>query len=130
MLRLVARFVQLRLFSHHHFSIKQASLIDHQLRCADITFDDCLSLEHNLFRRNDGASHLTANRDVLCRHVSVDLTGNPDGKTFACSDLAGDFPIDTNVSLTSDLPFDDGSRANQVEFFNRISFQSLSSFRS
>jgi hypothetical protein len=126
----VASFVQLRLLSHHHFSIEQTSFIDHQLRCADIPFDDCLSLEHNLFRRNNGAPHLSADRDVFRRHISVDLTRNSDGQTFACGDLARDFSIDTNISLTSDLPFDDGPRADQVEFFDRISFQSLSSFRS
>lgn len=124
------RFVQLRLLSHHHFSIKQTSFIDHQLRCADIPFDDCLSLEHNLFRRDDGAPHLSADRDVFRRHISIDLARNPDGQTFACGDLACDFSIDANIPLTSDLPFDDGARADQVEFFDRISFQSLSSFRS
>ena len=126
----MSSLVQLRLLSHHHFSIEQTSFIDHQLRRADITFDDCLSLEYDLLRRNDGTPHLSADRDVFRRHVSIDLTRNPDSQTFACGDLAGDFSIDSNVSLTADLPFDDSSRADQVEFFDRISFQSLSSFRS
>jgi hypothetical protein len=126
----VARFVQLRLLSHHHFSIEQTSFVDHQLRRSDIPFDDCLSLEHNFLRRNDRASHFSADRDVFRRHISIDLTRDPDRQTFARGDLAGDFPIDTNIPLTSDLPFDDSPRADQVEFFDRISFQSLSSFRS
>jgi hypothetical protein len=126
----VTGFVQLRLLSHHHFSIKQTSFIDHKLRCADIPFDDCLSFEHDLLRRDDGAPYLSADRDVFRRDIPVNFARNPDGQAFACGNLARNFPIDANISLTSDLPFDDSARADQVEFFDRISFQSLSSFRS
>jgi hypothetical protein len=125
----VTGFVQLCLFGHHHFSVEQTSFIDDQFRGTNVTLDDSFSLKHNLVGCNDGTSYLPANRDILGRDVTVDLTARSDSKALACRDLAGNFSIDTNVSLASDLPFDDGSGADQVEFFDRIVFQSLSSFR-
>ena len=118
------------LLRHHHFSIEQASFIDYQFRRADVSFDHRLPLEDNFLGRDNGAPHFSADRHVLGRYVSINLSRDSDCETLACGDLTGDLAIDANVSLTSDFPFDNRSRANQIEFFDRISFQSLSSFRS
>lgn len=123
-------FVELSLLRHHHFSIEQAPFIDHQPRRADVSFDYRLPLENDFLGRDNGTPHFSADRDVLCRHVPVHLARNPDCETLACGDLTRDLAVDANITLTADLPFDDGSRANQIEFFDRISFQSRSSFRS
>jgi hypothetical protein len=126
----VTGLVDLRLFRHHHFAIEQAPLIDDEFRSPDVPFDDRLPFEDNFLRRDDGASHFAPDRHVLGRYVPIDLSGDTDGETLACRDLTRNLTIDTDISLTSDLSLDDGSRADQVEFFDRISFQSLSSFRS
>jgi hypothetical protein len=126
----VTGFVQLCLFGHDHFSVEQTSFIDDQFRGSNVTLDNSFSLKHNLVGCNNGTSYFPADRDILRRDVAVDLTARSDSKAFTCRDLACDLSIDTNVSLASDFPFDDGSGADQVEFFDRIVFQSLSSFRS
>jgi len=123
-------FVQLCLFSHHNFSVEQTSFIDDQFRGTNIAFDNGFSFKDNLVGGDDGATNLPADRDILRRDVTVDLSARSDSKALARRDLAGHLPIDTNVSLTADFSFDDGPGTDQVEFFDRIVFQSLSSFRS
>jgi hypothetical protein len=123
-------FVQLCLFSHHNFSVKQTSFIDDQFRGTYVALDNGFSLEHNLVGGDNGTSNLPADRDILRRDVTVDLSARSDSKALTRRDLAGHLPIDTNVSLAADFAFDDGPGTNQVEFFDRIVFQSLSSFRS
>ena len=123
-------FVQLRLLGHHNLPVEKTSFIDHQLRRPNVAFDDRFSFEHDLLGRDDGSPYLAADCDILRRDISVNFARDPDGKAFACRDLTGDLPVNSEVSLTPDFPFDDSSRSNQVEFFYRISFQSRSSFRS
>ena len=123
-------FVQLRFFGHRYFPIKKTPFIDDQLGRANVSFDHRFSFEHDLVRSGDRASHFPADRDILRRDVPVDLTRDSDGNAFTRRDLTGELPIDSNVSLAADFPFYNRSRAYQVEFFDRISFQSQGSFRS
>ena len=120
----MAGLVHLRLFRHHHFSIKQAAFIDDEFRSADIAFDNRFPFEDDFLRRDDRSPHLAADRDVLRRNVSIHFASSADSDAFARRNLTGDFSIDANVTLTSDFPFDDRPGTDQVEFFDRISFQS------
>ena len=124
----MARFVNLRLLGHHNLAIEQTALVDDKLGRPDISLDYGLSLEHNLLCRDDGASYLAADRHVLGRNVSIDLSRVADSETLACRNFARNFSVDSNIALTADFSFDDRSRTNQVEFFDRIRFQSQSSF--
>ena len=124
----MARLVDLRLFGHHNLTIEQTALVDDKLGCPDISLDYGLTLKHNLLGRDDGAPHLAADRHVLGRDISVYLTRDADRKALACRNFTSYFSVDSNIALTSDFALDDRSRANQVEFFDRIRFQSQSSF--
>jgi len=128
MRRLVARFVNLRLLGHHDLAVEQTTLIDDKLGCPDISLDYGLSLKHNLLRRDNGAPHFAADRHVLGGDISIDLSRDTDREALACRNFTRDFSVDSNIALTSDFALDNRSRANQVEFFDRIRFQSQSSF--
>ncbi len=124
----MARLVNLRLFGHHNFAIEQTAFINDKPGRPDISFNHGFSLKHNLLCRYDGAPYLAADRHVLGRDISIDLSGDADSETLARRNFARYFSVDSNISLTADLPFDDRTRTYQVEFFDRIRFQSQSSF--
>lgn len=124
----MTRLVNLRFFGHHNFTIEQAALIDDKPGRPDISLDYGFSLKHNLLCRDDGAPYFAADRHILGRNVTIDLARDSDCETLACRNFARDLSVDSNIALTADFSFDDRSRTNQVEFFDRIRFQSQSSF--
>jgi hypothetical protein len=126
----VTGFVELRLLGHHHFPVEQTPFIDHELRCTDVPFDDRLPFEDDFLCCDNRAPYFSAYRDVLRRYIPINLASYAYRETFTCCNLAGDLAIDADISLTSDLSFNDGTWTDEVEFFDRISFQCLSSFRS